>query len=137
MMSRAMSMGQIFSNQETHLKKSPKQSRPVSRSRVVSMSVDTGVMLTAAPKPRACHDRPVPHGTLEPVRVSRVRAEKDQYGEPYRNGRVGCGNGRAHGPAPVMRLASIDTPIPFSKALEDQFLPKARLRTALAKLQAY
>ncbi|HRN37852.1 MAG TPA: transketolase C-terminal domain-containing protein, partial [Flavobacteriales bacterium] len=39
--------------------------------------------------------------------------------------------------APVMRVASMDTPIPFSKALEDQFLPKARLRGALDKLMAY
>ncbi len=39
--------------------------------------------------------------------------------------------------APVMRLASIDTPIPFSKALEDQFLPKERLKEALGKLVSW
>jgi 2-oxoisovalerate dehydrogenase E1 component len=39
--------------------------------------------------------------------------------------------------APVMRLASIDTPVPFSHELEEQFLPKARLQQALAKLAAW
>ncbi len=39
--------------------------------------------------------------------------------------------------APVMRVASLDTPIPFDTGLEQQFLPKARLRAALAKLAAY
>ncbi|MFT3885892.1 MAG: dehydrogenase E1 component subunit alpha/beta [Flavobacteriales bacterium] len=39
--------------------------------------------------------------------------------------------------APVMRVASIDTPIPFDAGLEQQFLPKARLREALRKLAAY
>ena len=39
--------------------------------------------------------------------------------------------------APVMRVASIDTPIPFSRALEDQFLPKGRLKAALEKLAAW
>lgn len=39
--------------------------------------------------------------------------------------------------APVMRLASIDTPVPFAHALEDQFLPKARLREVLGKLVAW
>lgn len=39
--------------------------------------------------------------------------------------------------APVMRLASIDTAIPFSKALEDQFLPKQRLKAKLEELAAY
>lgn len=36
--------------------------------------------------------------------------------------------------APVMRVASIDTPIPFSHELEAQFLPKQRLRETLRKL---
>ncbi len=36
--------------------------------------------------------------------------------------------------APVMRVASIDTAVPFSHALEEQFLPKARLRETLGKL---
>lgn len=39
--------------------------------------------------------------------------------------------------APVMRVASIDTPIPFSKALEEQFLPEGRLRGALERLAAW
>ncbi len=39
--------------------------------------------------------------------------------------------------APVMRVASLDTPIPFDTGLEQQFLPKARLKAALAKLAAY
>ena len=33
-----------------------------------------------------------------------------------------------HLDAPVTRVASLDTPIPFNKALEDQYLPKERLR---------
>jgi 2-oxoisovalerate dehydrogenase E1 component len=36
--------------------------------------------------------------------------------------------------APVVRIASIDTPVPFSHALEAQFLPKERLKAALVKL---
>ncbi|MGV9013863.1 MAG: transketolase C-terminal domain-containing protein, partial [Flavobacteriales bacterium] len=39
--------------------------------------------------------------------------------------------------APVVRVASIDTPVPFSHALEAQFLPKARLRAALVKLARF
>ncbi|HEX2618166.1 MAG TPA: dehydrogenase E1 component subunit alpha/beta [Flavobacteriales bacterium] len=39
--------------------------------------------------------------------------------------------------APVMRVASLDTPIPFDTGLEQQFLPKVRLREALRKLKAY
>jgi 2-oxoisovalerate dehydrogenase E1 component len=39
--------------------------------------------------------------------------------------------------APVMRVASIDTPVPFSHALEEQFLPKGRLMAALEELSAY
>jgi 2-oxoisovalerate dehydrogenase E1 component len=39
--------------------------------------------------------------------------------------------------APVARLAALDTPIPFSKALEEHFSPKARLLPALRELLAY
>ena len=39
--------------------------------------------------------------------------------------------------APVMRVASLETPIPFVKALEDQYLPKARFETVLIELLAY
>jgi len=39
--------------------------------------------------------------------------------------------------APVMRCASLDTAIPMNKALEDQFLAKARLTETMGKLLAY
>ena len=39
--------------------------------------------------------------------------------------------------APVKRVASLDSPIPFTKALEDQFLPKDRFEKELKKLLAY
>ncbi|RED49354.1 alpha-ketoacid dehydrogenase subunit alpha/beta [Seonamhaeicola aphaedonensis] len=39
--------------------------------------------------------------------------------------------------APVKRVASLDTPIPFAKSLEDQYLPKARFETELMALLAY
>ncbi|CAM4128363.1 2-oxoisovalerate dehydrogenase E1 component [Pedobacter westerhofensis] len=39
--------------------------------------------------------------------------------------------------APVMRCASLDTAIPMSKALEDQFLAKSRLHQTIQKLLAY
>jgi 2-oxoisovalerate dehydrogenase E1 component len=39
--------------------------------------------------------------------------------------------------APVQRVASLDSPIPFTKALEDQYLPKARFETALLALLDY
>ena len=39
--------------------------------------------------------------------------------------------------APVKRVASLETPIPFTKALEDQYLPKARFETALFELINY
>lgn len=39
-----------------------------------------------------------------------------------------------HLDAPVVRIASLDTAIPFSTALEDNFLPKGRLKTAIEKL---
>jgi 2-oxoisovalerate dehydrogenase E1 component len=39
--------------------------------------------------------------------------------------------------APVMRLGALDTPVPFSKALEAVFSPKGRLQPALRELLAY
>jgi 2-oxoisovalerate dehydrogenase E1 component len=36
--------------------------------------------------------------------------------------------------APVMRVASLDTPIPFAPSLEQNFLPKGRLKTTLEEL---
>jgi len=39
--------------------------------------------------------------------------------------------------APVMRCASLDTAIPMSKILEDQFLAKSRLHQTVQKLLAY
>lgn len=38
---------------------------------------------------------------------------------------------------PVKRVASLDSPIPFTKALEDQYLPKGRFEAALKQLMAY
>lgn len=42
-----------------------------------------------------------------------------------------------HLDAPVMRVASMDTPIPFHKSLEDQYLPVVRLAKAVDKLMAF
>jgi 2-oxoisovalerate dehydrogenase E1 component len=39
--------------------------------------------------------------------------------------------------APVMRCGSLDTAIPMNKALEDQFLAKARLKETMDRLLAY
>ncbi|MFD0939154.1 alpha-ketoacid dehydrogenase subunit alpha/beta [Pedobacter boryungensis] len=39
--------------------------------------------------------------------------------------------------APVLRCASLDTAIPMSKVLEDDFLPKNRLASTITKLLAY
>jgi 2-oxoisovalerate dehydrogenase E1 component len=39
--------------------------------------------------------------------------------------------------APVMRVASLDTPIPFAAALEKNFLPVQRLHDSLLRLLAY
>ena len=39
--------------------------------------------------------------------------------------------------APVVRVASLDTPVPFAVALEEQFLPKERLISAISKLLNY
>lgn len=38
---------------------------------------------------------------------------------------------------PVKRVGSLESAIPFTKALEDQYLPKARFETALKELLAY
>ncbi len=42
-----------------------------------------------------------------------------------------------HLDAPVRRVASLDSPIPFTKALEDQYLPKGRFEKELLDLLAY
>ena len=39
--------------------------------------------------------------------------------------------------APVLRAASLDTPVPFANNLEKQFLPVERLREQMKKLSAY
>ncbi len=39
--------------------------------------------------------------------------------------------------APVRRLASLDTPVPFASALENQYLPTGRLSAAIHDLLAY
>jgi len=39
--------------------------------------------------------------------------------------------------APVKRVASLDTPVPFAVPLENQFLPKDRLKKAIQDLLAY
>jgi 2-oxoisovalerate dehydrogenase E1 component len=39
--------------------------------------------------------------------------------------------------APVKRVASLDSPIPFTKALEDQYLPKGRFEEELKELLNY
>ena len=39
--------------------------------------------------------------------------------------------------APVKRVASLDSPIPFTKALEDQYLPKVRFENELKALLEY
>jgi 2-oxoisovalerate dehydrogenase E1 component len=39
--------------------------------------------------------------------------------------------------APVIRVGSIETPIPFSKVLENNYLPKSRFKTQLLKLLEY
>ncbi|CAM4013479.1 thiamine pyrophosphate-dependent enzyme [Flavobacterium weaverense] len=39
--------------------------------------------------------------------------------------------------APVKRVASLDSPIPFTKALEDQYLPKGRFENDLKELLEY
>ncbi|MEY3947728.1 MAG: hypothetical protein RL512_539, partial [Bacteroidota bacterium] len=39
--------------------------------------------------------------------------------------------------APVMRCASLDTPVPFSTVLEKEFLATARLDASIQKLRSY
>ncbi len=39
--------------------------------------------------------------------------------------------------APVMRCASLDTPVPFNKGLEEQFMAKSRLREKIEQLMKY
>ncbi len=39
--------------------------------------------------------------------------------------------------APVLRLAALDTPVPFAAELEQQFLPKDRLDESIEKLMSY
>ncbi len=39
--------------------------------------------------------------------------------------------------APIMRCASMDTPVPFNKTLENQFLAKSKLAAAVQKLMRY
>jgi 2-oxoisovalerate dehydrogenase E1 component len=39
--------------------------------------------------------------------------------------------------APVMRCASLDTPIPFSVILENNFLARSRLAESVHKLMSY
>jgi len=39
--------------------------------------------------------------------------------------------------APVLRVASLDTPVPFAAVLEEQFLPEGRLREQLQRLLSY
>ncbi|OFY70737.1 MAG: dehydrogenase [Bacteroidetes bacterium RIFCSPLOWO2_12_FULL_37_12] len=39
--------------------------------------------------------------------------------------------------APVMRVGSLDTPVPFASALEEDFLPEKRLRDAVEELRGY
>lgn len=42
-----------------------------------------------------------------------------------------------HLDAPILRVAGLDTPIPFAPTLENNFLPKIRLRSALETLVGY
>ncbi|MBM3454304.1 MAG: dehydrogenase [Bacteroidetes bacterium] len=39
--------------------------------------------------------------------------------------------------APILRVASLDTPVPFAVNLEEQFLPQERLNEAIKKLSLY
>jgi 2-oxoisovalerate dehydrogenase E1 component len=42
-----------------------------------------------------------------------------------------------HLDAPVIRVASLDTPVPFAPTLEQNFLPKGRLKTRIQELLAF
>ena len=39
--------------------------------------------------------------------------------------------------APIMRTAGLDTPVPFAKILEEDFLPKKRLKEKIVELLKY
>jgi 2-oxoisovalerate dehydrogenase E1 component len=39
--------------------------------------------------------------------------------------------------APIVRVASLDTPIPFAPTLEQNFLPKNRLKASIENLLKY
>ena len=39
--------------------------------------------------------------------------------------------------APIIRIGSLDTPVPFAKNLEDEFLPLEEFKRKLTKLIAY
>jgi 2-oxoisovalerate dehydrogenase E1 component len=39
--------------------------------------------------------------------------------------------------APVRRLGSLDTPVPFARTLEDNFLPKGRLKAVVKEMMEY
>jgi 2-oxoisovalerate dehydrogenase E1 component len=39
--------------------------------------------------------------------------------------------------APIIRVGSLDTPVPFNKVLEDQFLPKHRFEEKIKELLGY
>jgi 2-oxoisovalerate dehydrogenase E1 component len=39
--------------------------------------------------------------------------------------------------APVIRVASLDTPVPFAASLEQNFLPKGRLRAGIRELMKF
>jgi len=39
--------------------------------------------------------------------------------------------------APIKRVGSLETPVPFAKALEENYLPKKRFETVLLELHAY
>ena len=39
--------------------------------------------------------------------------------------------------APVMRVASLNSPVPFAESIEKIFLPKSRLNSAVDRLLSY
>ena len=39
--------------------------------------------------------------------------------------------------APIRRVGSLETPVPFAKTLEETYLPKERFEEALLELKAY
>jgi 2-oxoisovalerate dehydrogenase E1 component len=46
-------------------------------------------------------------------------------------------NAFGHLDAPIMRVAGLDTPVPFAQALENNFLPKERLKSGIRTLLDY